>query len=116
MHVAFFAEQLYYLPQFAPIVRALVARGHRVTTLLRVDEKLRDVPLTIDLPEGESHTLQRVDSPAQAYAALRSLAPDWAVFGSFLADGETLAPNTRTALVYHGIGVKNVLFDPRLNR
>ena len=116
MHVAFFAEQLYYLPQFAPVVRALIARGHRVTTLLRIDEKLRDVPIAVDLPQVEAHTLLRVDSPVQAYAELRKLAPDWAVFGSFLADGETLAPNTRTALVYHGIGVKNVLFDPRLNR
>ena len=59
--VAFVAEQLYSLPQFAPVVRALIARGHRVTTLLRVDEKLRDVPLTIDLPTVDAHTLQRVD-------------------------------------------------------
>lgn len=116
MHVAFFAEQLYYLPQFAPVVRALLARGHRVTTLLRVDEKLRHVPIPIDLPEVEAHTLLRVENAAQAYAELRRLAPDWAVFGSFLADDEALAPATRTALVYHGIGVKNVLFDPRLNR
>ncbi|MEK8029274.1 CDP-glycerol glycerophosphotransferase family protein [Ideonella sp. DXS29W] len=116
MHVAFFAEQLYYLPQFAPVVRMLIERGHRVTTLLRIDEKLRDVAIPIDLPEVEAHTLTRVDHPAQAYAELRRLAPDWAVFGSFLADNEMLAPSTRTALVYHGIGVKNVLFDPRLNR
>jgi hypothetical protein len=97
-------------------VRALLARGHRVTTLLRVDDKLRDVPIAIDLPQVDGHTLLRVDAPDQACAELRALAPDWAVFGSFLPEGQTLAPNTRTALVYHGIGVKNVLFDPRLNR
>ncbi|MBA3596571.1 MAG: hypothetical protein H0W40_04240, partial [Methylibium sp.] len=45
MHIAFFAEQLYYLPQFSPVIRCLLARGHRVTTLLRLDAALRDMPL-----------------------------------------------------------------------
>lgn len=115
MHVAFFAEQLYYLPQFAPVVRELLARGHQVTTLLRIDEKLRAVEIPIDLPTVDAHRLQRVDTKQEAYAVLRALAPDWVVLGSFLEEGESLSPASRVALVYHGIGVKNVLFDPRLN-
>jgi hypothetical protein len=115
MHVAFFAEQLYYLPQFAPVIRALIARGHRVTTLLRIDEKLRHLDFPLDLPGDAAHSLQRVDTRAGGYAAMRALAPDWVVLGTFMDEGETLPPVTRLALVYHGIGVKNVLFDPRLN-
>lgn len=115
IHVAFFAEQLYYLPQFAPVIRALLARGHRVTTLLAVDDKLSSVDIAIDLPTVPAHTLQRVAGRAAGYAALRALAPDWVVLGTFKDEREALPPTTRLALVYHGIGVKNVLFDPRLN-
>jgi hypothetical protein len=115
MHIAFFAEQLYYLPQFSPVIRCLMARGHRVTTLLRLDAALRDMPLPAFETLGPAHTLVRVDSARAAYAELRGLAPHWAVFGSFLDPDETLAPGTSSALVYHGIGVKTVLFDPRLN-
>ena len=115
MHIAFFAEQLYYLPQFTPVIRCLLGRGHRVTTLVRLDEALRGIPLEHLESLGDAHQLLRVDSRSQAYAELRRLAPDWAVFGSFLDPSETLATGTRSALVYHGIGVKTVLFDPRLN-
>lgn len=115
MHVAFYAEQLYYLPQFTPIVRALLARGHAVTTIVRLAPALRALPLP-ELDEfGPAHRLVRVDETPDAYAALRQALPDWAVFGSFKDPTQPLPPETRTALVYHGIGVKNVLFDPRLD-
>lgn len=115
MHIAFFAEQLYYLPQFTPVIRALLARGHRVTTVLRLEPSLSAVPLPLVESLGPSHALRRVDSSEEAYRELRHLAPAWAVFGSFLDPQQALDPATRTALVYHGIGVKNVLFDPRLD-
>jgi len=114
MQVAFYAEQLYYLPQYLPVIHKLRERGHRVDVLLRFDTTVqalfpdRCIP---GLPD-----LRLVDSTVEAYAELRRLAPDWAVFGSYLAEQDILSPNTRTALIYHGIGVKNVLFDPRLDR
>lgn len=116
MHIAFFAEQLYYLPQFLPVIETLLGRGHCVTTLVRLDAQL-SATVALDCPPAcaGSYELIKVSSAREGYAALRQLAPDWAVFGTFLDSGETLAPQTRTALVYHGIGVKNVLFDPRLN-
>lgn len=115
MHVAFFAEQLYYLPQFLPVIEVLRQRGHRVTTLLRLDPQCAGMALDLP-PEGEAcGELIQVTSGREGYARLRQLAPDWAVFGTFLDASEALASCTRTALIYHGIGVKNVLFDNRLN-
>lgn len=114
MQVAFYAEQLYYLPQYLPVIQALRARGHEVEVMLRFDPTVqtlfpdRRIP---GLPE-----VRLVDSTVDAYAQLRRLAPHWAVFGSYLDEQDRLASGTRTALVYHGIGVKNVLFDPRLDR
>jgi hypothetical protein len=115
MHVAFYAEQLYYLPQFTPVIRALLARGHAVTTIVRLDPVLRNLALPELEALGSAHHLVRVDDGAGAYAVLRHAAPEWAVFGSFTDPAQPLASGTRTALIYHGIGVKNVLFDPRLD-
>ena len=115
MHVAFFAEQLYYLPQFLPVIAELRQRGHRVTTLLRLDEQFAGMALALPTADDDGSELVMVASGREGYARLRELAPDWAVFGTFLDPGETLATGTRTALIYHGIGVKSVLFDNRLN-
>lgn len=116
MHIAFYAEQLYYLPQFSPVMHALQARGHRVTLVLRLEPALREITLQLPSPEAGGPEVLRVGKAAEAYEALRRLAPQWVVFGSFIDPAETLPAGTRTALVYHGIGVKSVLFDPRLNR
>lgn len=115
MHIAFYAEQLYYLPQFSPVIACLLARGHRVTTIVRLEPALQAITLNLPTPADGAHEVVRVSRAAEAYEALRSRAPDWAVFGSFIDPAERLPAGTRTALVYHGIGVKSVLFDPRLN-
>lgn len=115
LRVSFLAEQLYYLPQFMPVVAELLRRGHAVQLLLRLDEALRDTPLALPPAAPGQLTVQRLASTAEAYAALRATAPDWAVFGSFRDPEQPLAARTRTALIYHGIGVKSVLFDPRLD-
>ncbi len=115
MHVAFFAEQLYYLPQFLPVIEVLRQRGHRVTTLLRLDAQFAGIALVLPaVGEDDSEPIM-VASGREGYVRLRQLAPDWVVFGTFLDPSETLATRTRTALIYHGIGVKSVLFDNRLN-
>ncbi len=115
LRVAFVAEQLYYLPQFTPVIAELLRRGHRVHLLLRLDEALQATPLQLP-PAGPGQlVVSRLRRGAEAYALLREEAPDWAVFGSFRDPEQALPARTRTALVYHGIGVKNVLFDPRLD-
>jgi hypothetical protein len=115
MHIAFYAEQLYYLPQFSPVIACLLARGHRVTTIVRLEQRMSSIALALPQPPDGAHQVIRIADTGAAHAELRRLAPDWAVFGSFLDHGLPLDPSTRTALVYHGIGVKSVLFDPRLN-
>lgn len=113
LHVAFYAEQLYYLPQYLPVMEALRRAGHRVSVLLRCDATVNALFPTRALPGLPD--VEWVDDTPRAYARLRELAPQWAVFGSFLDPDERLAPGTRSALIYHGIGVKTVLFDPRLD-
>lgn len=115
LRVAFLAEQLYYLPQFTPVIAELRRRGHAVRLLLRLDEALREVPLALPEAGPGPLTVRRLARSAEAYEALRAEPPDWAVFGSFRDPAQALPPGTRTALVYHGIGVKTVLFDPRLD-
>lgn len=113
--IAFVAEQLYYLPQFMPVAAELLRRGHRVHLLLRLDAALRDTPLNLPAAAPGQLRVSRLARGAEAYELLRAEAPDWAVFGSFRDPEQALPARTRTALVYHGIGVKNVLFDPRLD-
>ena len=113
MQVAFYAEQLYYLPQYLPVIHKLRERGHRVDVLLRFDATVQALFPDRCIPDLSD--IRLVDSTVAAYAELRRLAPDWAVFGSYLDEQGILPPRTRTALIYHGVGVKNVLFDPRLD-
>ena len=109
--ILFDAQHLYYLPQFIPVYEALAARGascgfvlHRQAQALdQLEQVLREAPWPARLVAPE-------ELPA-LYAAER---PDWIVFGNHCRFRGELPEGTRTALLYHGIGVKACYYEPRL--
>src|SRR3546814_7149763 len=44
----------------------------------------------------------------------RQLKPDWIIFGNHYASLDELPTTTRSALLYHGIGIKSCYYDREL--
>ncbi|NOT31262.1 MAG: CDP-glycerol--poly(glycerophosphate) glycerophosphotransferase [Planctomycetes bacterium] len=115
MKVVFDTRELYFLTQYLPVWRVLRRRGvecafacyHNRPTQLAA---MRSAVARAGLPARWFATKE------EGLAWYRSEPPDWIVFGNgygFLAE---LAPETRTAQLYHGIGTKTDVYSPTLTQ
>jgi len=113
MLIVFDTRELYFLTQYVPVHRALRARGidcrfvayHNRPAVLAATRKAFE---RLDLPVSWFETRE------QGLEWYRREAPDWIVFGNGYPHLAELAPRTRTAMLYHGIGTKTDVYEPSL--
>ena len=112
MRIAFDVQHLYYLPQFLPVFRELDARG--VECLFVFHEEFEDAVSLDALLTTHKLPHLRVPNAAAAHDEYIAHPPDWIVFGNGYGRLDELSAKTRTALLYHGIGVKQCYYDAEL--
>ena len=112
MRVFFDVQHLYYLPQFLPVQAELVRRGFE--TLFVFHEALDDAEVLAAVLAQHSLPHRVVDSKREAVLTYQQEQPDWIIFGNGCDFIASLPAGTRTALVYHGIGVKECYYDAEL--
>ena len=110
----FDAAHLYYLTQFLPLRSELRRRGvecgfvfyHRDESRATSERAARELGL-------EPVWVASKDEAFEHYAARR---PDWVVFGGGFPRARELPQGIRTAMLYHGIGMKADVYHPGLMR
>jgi len=113
MRVVFDTRELYFLTQFVPVARALARRGVECTYLAyRNREGIRDAVERAFVALGAPVVWCR--DREEGVAFYRREQPDWVFFGNGYAHLAELPPGTRTAQLYHGIGMKSDTFGPNL--
>lgn len=118
----FDVQQLYYFPQYLPVIHELVDRGYHCGILIHQQDQASDIldnfllstDLT-DILQKNGVRLEILPAPAvcQFYCSEK---PDWIFFGNGCGYIDHLPLTTRTALLYHGIGVKSCYYDAELAR
>lgn len=104
---------LYYLPQFLPVFRELERRGANCTFIIYSDPINEGLLSTIIA--GENLPAVVVGSADDAAKMYRDEKPEWVVFGNSCKFIQELREaNIRTALLYHGIGIKDCYYDANL--
>jgi hypothetical protein len=112
MKICFDVLHLYYLTQFLPVLRVLTARGVDCRFCFYRDAQMQR---TLDqVIEHEALAVVWVESQEQAASYYRDQRFDWVVFSNAFKHLSTLAPQTRTAQIYHGIGMKSDVYSPGL--
>lgn len=113
LKVWFDVQQLYYLPQYEPVYRQLVAQGHECHFLIyqldSSDEILSTFLKTTDLPVTAL-------TESEVIEFYRTKPADWIVFGNTFKHFDQLPASTKTALLYHGIGVKECYYGEALSK
>jgi hypothetical protein len=113
VHVAFDTRELYYLTQYLPVHRELARRGvessfvayhNRPEALEAMRRAFESARLPVTWFESKEAGLEHY----------KKLVPDWAVFGNGYAYTAELPERTRTAMLYHGIGMKSDVYAPQL--
>lgn len=109
--VFFDVQQLYYFPQYLPVFEELQRRGVECRFILYRQEQI--AAQLQELVTRDDWPIQLVD-PDQVAAIYATERPDWVIFGNHSPLQTTLPQGTKSALVYHGIGIKECYYDPRL--
>jgi hypothetical protein len=113
VHVAFDTRELYYLTQYLPVHRELARRGvessfvayhNRPEALEAMRRAFESARLPVTWFESKEAGLEHY----------KKLVPDWAVFGNGYAYTAELPKGTRSAMLYHGIGMKSDVYAPQL--
>lgn len=116
MKLVFDVASFYYLPQYLPVAEELRRRGVASRFLLHADAADPLLPAARAQLEAAGHPCEVVGHGDAALAWYREQAPDWIVFGNDCRYLDRLPQATRTALLYHGIGVKACYYDAPLAR
>ncbi|MFC1524142.1 CDP-glycerol glycerophosphotransferase family protein [Thermodesulfobacteriota bacterium] len=110
--ILFHVEHVYYLPQFLPVAKELDRRGAdcRFTA---IDSDSRNELLQC-IADREGINLEIVGNNAAAVDLYNTHRPNWIVFGNIFRERKHLAPLIKTAMLYHGIGIKDCYYDAGL--
>lgn len=113
MKLVFDTREIYFLTQYLPVYRVLRSRGVECHFALYEN---RPTQLA-----ATRKAVERLELPARWFETkeagldwYRSERPDWIVFGNGYGYLGELAPETRSAQLYHGIGTKTDVYSPTL--
>jgi hypothetical protein len=109
--ILFDVQELYYLPQYIPVYEELTRRGADCSFIFH--QKPDDSFLLMD-SSGSSPLAVTMKHGGDISAIYTAEKPDWVVFGNHNKYRDLLPKNTRTALLYHGIGIKKCYYSPSL--
>ena len=112
MNIIFDTLHLYYLTQYLPVYHELVKR--RIPARFIFYGGADSQAMAKRTIEDENLTVRWVPSMAAAKEYYTSKRPDWVIFGNGFGPVGELPAATNTAQLYHGIGMKNDVYQPAL--
>jgi hypothetical protein len=109
MNVYFDIKHLYYLPQYIPVIDALLDQNINCHCLIHQ----QIVPHSVTeqyLKENQlNHSFIENDDAARKFYLLKK--PDWVFFGNAFYGLEEINKQTNTVLMQHGIGPKSCYYE-----
>ncbi len=111
MNVYFDVQEMYYLPQYAPIIASLNQEGALATLVMYRSEVDTASQIALVMSACPGTAIEWVLNEAQARDLYLKKKPDWLVIGNNFGYLESIHSNTQTALVSHGIGPKACYYD-----
>ncbi len=102
MLIMFDAKQPYYLPQYLPVVAELVSRGVQCEVVIHGGESAGEIAAR-SCDQANINYLH-VSSESEATAVYQHRKPAWIIFGNNFDSLDKLPEDTKTVLLYHGIG------------
>lgn len=112
MNICFDLPHLYYLPQYLPVWRELRLQNHTGMFVFYHDPDMADI--LENVTKDENLPVKWVHNPYEAATFYQQQKPDWIIFGNTFPHLDQIPGQVRSALLYHGIGVKACYFDKEL--
>ncbi len=103
MLIVFDVSNIYYLPQFLPVIKAFAVNKHRVTLVCHRNNVSSKYDAELD--KADFHSVWVADDK-ESLSLFNQLKPDWIFFANEYKYVAQLPSNTCTAQLGHGIGPK----------
>lgn len=110
--IFFHIEHIYYLPQFLPVLKELEARGCLCQCLFNHSINPSVIKHAVDIHSLSHRIFDSEDHALQHYLEHR---PNWIIFGNNFKHVTDLPESSKTAMLYHGIGIKECYYDAKLS-
>jgi hypothetical protein len=104
MNIFFDVQYLYYLPQYLPVARKLQNLGWQCYLVMYRDPD--NLERQKSATEETNLAVKWVDNETESLALYQQQKPDWIVLGNQYDALMSLADNSKTALMMHGVGPK----------
>lgn len=107
MRIFFDVSNIYYLPQFLPVINVFLARGHKVEIVCcrcNISKDYESLLLTLSVSLRLPFSWVSDEKDALNYYLEQK--PDWVFFANGFKYVDQLASGTQTAQLGHGIGPK----------
>lgn len=104
MNVFFDTKNIYYLPQYNPVITELVRHGHECCLIVYRDKN--DEAMVKSHCSDISASLIWVDDEESALQYYCQLKPDWIFFANQFAHLDLVHQSSKTAQLGHGVGPK----------
>jgi len=104
MNIFFDVQNLYYLPQYTPVIKEFLSRGHACNCIIYTTKNTTLSTRLLQLPESCSIT--EIKDAQEALQLYLNKTPDWIIFGNEFQQLELIHQHSRTAQMGHGIGPK----------
>ena len=111
MNVFFDVQEMYYLPQYAPIKATLEAQGIQVTFVIYLKEGDEARQKSVVGNACGNSRVKWVNNELEARALYLKEQPSWLIIANTFQNLDGIHKNTKTALVSHGIGPKACYYD-----
>lgn len=108
MKVLFDVQQLYYVPQYAPVQSELEKRGVLCEYVFYKDVELHAQQLAVASSLGCK--IYWVSNQLEARQLYLDIKPNWIVIGNYFDNLEEIHQFSKTALLSHGIGPKSCYY------
>ena len=103
MLVFFDVSNIYYLPQYLPVIKEFIFKGHEVALVCHKDNVGNEFEKELDGTFVKYHWVQDDKSSISLF---NSLKPDWVFFANDFKYLSLLPKETRTVQLGHGVGPK----------
>ncbi|SFB84081.1 CDP-Glycerol:Poly(glycerophosphate) glycerophosphotransferase [Marinospirillum celere] len=107
----FDTPSLYYIPQYEPVIEELQKRGYKASLLIHQHPAQKQLIDHFCKKTQLPWKLINSKDSAEFYSREK---PEWIIFGNNYEPLKQLDKNTKTALLYHGIGIKSCYYDAEL--
>lgn len=109
MLVYFDVQHIYYIPQYLPVIKKLIGKGHECVLVFYKSQDAKLISISKDFIAKIGIPAVWLNEIREAFSYYQQVEADWVIFGNSFENSDKLTK--KTALMQHGIGPKQCYYD-----